>query len=183
MAKRAYFSGRNLVHFTSMRKGIPVSPGVSVGKAYCVDDAFLAGDANFMAGNFDDAISIYRRAKEVSTEIGYPLAAFNADVSELVTMWFMEDAPSEELSRAIGEIIGSAERWLESTDSGPMRDVRRTIYEDPTIESDLCVFFDGERNFECRVERKSLNKDCFGNLFWMGSLCPYFKEFLVRFYR
>jgi phosphoenolpyruvate-protein kinase (PTS system EI component) len=28
-----------------MRKGIPVSPGVSVGKVYCVDDAFLAADA------------------------------------------------------------------------------------------------------------------------------------------
>jgi len=163
-------------------KAIDLADGAGM-KKLLVLTLFLAGDANFMAGNFDDAISIYRRAKEVSTDIGYPLAAFNADVSELVTMWFMEDAPSEELSRAIGEIIGSAERWLESTDSGPMRDVRRTIYEDPTIESDLCVFFDGERNFECRVERKSLNKDCFGNLFWMGSLCPYFKEFLVRFYR
>jgi len=28
-----------------MRKGIPVSPGVTVGKAYCVDDAVLAADA------------------------------------------------------------------------------------------------------------------------------------------
>ncbi|MFX1263431.1 MAG: hypothetical protein ACFFAZ_15225, partial [Promethearchaeota archaeon] len=63
-----------------------------------------------------------------------------------------------------------------------MREVRRRIYDDSSIESDLCVFFDGERNFECRVERKALSKECFGNLYWMGSLCPYFKEFLARFY-
>ncbi len=144
---------------------------------------FLAGDANFMAGNFDDALSIYGRTREVSSEIGYPLAAFNADVSELVTMWMKDEAPGKELLEKVEEIIGPAKRWLQSPDSTPMREVRRAVYEDPTIESDLCVFFDGERNFECRVERKSLSKDCFGNLFWMGSLCPYFKEFLVRFYR
>ncbi len=172
----------NTVAATEMyEKAIDLVEGAGM-KKLLVLTLFLAGDANFLTGKYGEAINIYRRAREVSAEIGYPLAAFNADVSELVTRWAMEEDADPELIETVKGIVGPANRWLESLDSIPMREVRQTVYDDPSIESDLCVFFDGERNFECRVERKALSKDCFGNLFWMGSLCPYFKEFLARFY-
>jgi hypothetical protein len=93
-----------------------------------------------------------------------------------------EEEPDSGIVKAVEELMGESAGWHSSSDSDLMREVRRKIYEDSSIESDLCVFFDGERNFECRVERKALAKECFGNLYWMGSLCPYFKEFLARFY-
>ncbi|MHA2069572.1 MAG: hypothetical protein ACXABY_34850 [Candidatus Thorarchaeota archaeon] len=129
-----------------------------------------------------DAIAFYRQAREVSSEIGFPLSAFNADVSVLVSQWAMEEEPDPEIVKSVEALIGKSEDWLSSSDSSLMREVRRKIYDDTSMESDVCAFYDGERNFECRVERKALAKECFGNLFWMGSLCPYFKEFLGRFY-
>ncbi|MFX1441382.1 MAG: tetratricopeptide repeat protein [Promethearchaeota archaeon] len=151
-------------------------------KSFLVLALFLTGDAHFLTGEFDDAITFYKRAREVSDDIGWPLSAFNADMSVLVTQWIKEEEPDPEIVKSVEELMGKSEDWYSSSDSDLMREVRRRIYDDSSIESDLCVFFDGERNFECRVERKALSKECFGNLYWMGSLCPYFKEFLARFY-
>jgi hypothetical protein len=151
-------------------------------KSFLVLALFLAGDAHFLTTEFQDAIVFYKRAREVSDEIGFPLYAFNADVSVLVTQWALEEDPDSEIVKTVERLMGKSADWLSSSDSDLMREARRKIYEDSSIESDLCVFFDGERNFECRVERKALAKECFGNLYWMGSLCPYFKEFLARFY-
>jgi len=151
-------------------------------KSFLVLALFLTADAHFLTGEFDDAIAFYKRAREVSDEIGWPLSAFNADVSVLVTQWAQEVEPDPDIVKSVEELMGKSAEWLSSSDSNLMREVRRKIYEDSSMESDLCAFFDGERNFECRVERKALAKECFGNLFWMGSLCPYFKEFLARFY-
>jgi tetratricopeptide (TPR) repeat protein len=151
-------------------------------KSFLLLALFLTGDAHFLTGEFEDAIAFYKRAREVSDDIGWPLSAFNAEVSVLVAQWAQEEKPDAEIVKTIRDLMGKSTDWLSSTDSDLMREVRRKIYEDSSIESDLCVFFDGERNFECRVERKALAKECFGNLYWMGSLCPYFKEFLARFY-
>ncbi|MFX0108209.1 MAG: tetratricopeptide repeat protein [Candidatus Hodarchaeota archaeon] len=172
----------NIVEATEhYEKVIELADGAGM-KDLLVITLFLAGDANYLTGEFDDAIAIYRRAKQVCTDVGYPLSAFNADVSEIVTRWTMSEPPSEELVSLVSSFIGKKDDWLENPDPELMAEVRRRVFDDPSVESTLCVFFDGERNFECRVERKSLKKECFGNLFWMGSLCPYFKEFLARFY-
>ncbi len=151
-------------------------------KSFLVLALFLTGDAHFLTGEFEDAKKFYKRAREVSDDIGWPLSAFNGDVSVLVTQWAQEEEPDAEIVKAIKDLMGKSADWLNSSDSDLMREVRKKVYEDSNVESDLCVFFDGERNFECRVERKALAKECFGNLYWMGSLCPYFKEFLARFY-
>ncbi|MHA2140082.1 MAG: tetratricopeptide repeat protein [Candidatus Thorarchaeota archaeon] len=151
-------------------------------KSFLVLALFLTGDAHFLTGEFKDAIAFYKRAREVSDEIGWPLSSFNADVSVLVTQWAQEVNPDPEIVKSVDVLMGKSEDWLSSRDSNLMREVRRKVYDDSSMESDLCAFYDGERNFECRVERKALAKECFGNLFWMGSLCPYFKEFLARFY-
>ncbi|MBS3795906.1 MAG: tetratricopeptide repeat protein [Candidatus Thorarchaeota archaeon] len=141
---------------------------------------FLAADAHFMAQDFDKAIDLYREAAEVSAETDHPLFVFNAKVSEIMTEW-ERDAPADEgLLRETHEVLGSAKSWLHSDNASLMRDVRRKIYQDSSIESDTCVFFDAEKNFQCRVERTSLGKECFGNLFWMRQLCPYFKTFITH---
>ncbi|MFX1368802.1 MAG: tetratricopeptide repeat protein [Promethearchaeota archaeon] len=143
---------------------------------------FLAGDAGFLTSDFGKALQHYNRGKEISLEIGYPVTAFNADVSELVTRWAMGEEPGADLVKRIKEGLGDYEEVATSTDTGLMTKIRKRIYQDDSAESELCIFFDGEKNFECRVERKSLKKECFGNLFWMGSLCPYFRDFLTRLY-
>lgn len=141
---------------------------------------FLAGDANYMLQRYEDAISCYRRAKDVSVEIDHLLYAFNADVSELVTMIEAEKKPNQNILAMILTTLGSIGDWSDSPELSLMMDVRKKVLDDHTCDSDLCVFFDGEKSFECRVERTGLRKECFGNLYWKGGLCPYFKDFLSQ---
>ncbi len=141
---------------------------------------FQAGDANFTLQKYDEAISCYHRAKEVSLEIAHLLYAFNADASEIVTIWETGDESEDDLLKMLRSTLGNSKGWSETPDSNMMRNVRRTVLEDPRSNSDLCIFFDGEKNFECRVERTGLRKECFGNLYWKGGLCPYFKEFMIQ---
>ncbi|MFX1605379.1 MAG: tetratricopeptide repeat protein [Promethearchaeota archaeon] len=141
---------------------------------------FLAGDANFILHRYDQAIERYKDANKRALEIAHFLYAFNADISELVTLWEVGKKPNKKLLKKIRSIMGSSEDWSEFTESGLMKEVRKKVLDDPESESDLCVFFDGEKCFECRVERTGLLKECFGNLLWMGGLCPYFKEFLIE---
>ena len=139
---------------------------------------FLAGDAHFLRREFDSALKLYQKAKEFSTETGHSAHSFSADVSELMTTWAREAKPRAELLESVKSIIGPTSKWLEKEDASMMRDLRQIVVEDPSVESELCVFYDGDMNFQCRVERNSLKKECFGNLFWMGDLCKHFKEFL-----
>ncbi|TET13188.1 MAG: hypothetical protein E3J82_03390 [Candidatus Thorarchaeota archaeon] len=139
---------------------------------------FLAGDAHFLKREFDRALELYRKAKEFSTETGHSEHSFIADVSELVTTWAKEEEPRSELLESVKSIVGPTSKWLEIKNASMMRDLYQIVVEDPSVESELCVFFDGEMNFQCRVERNSLKKECFGNLFWMGDLCKHFKDFL-----
>jgi hypothetical protein len=139
---------------------------------------FLAGDAHFLKREFDSALELYRKAKEFSIEAGHSVHSFIADVSELMTTWACKEKPRAELLESVKSIVGPTSKWLEIKDGSMMRDLHQIVVEDPSVESELCVFYDGEMNFECRVERTSLKKECFGNLFWMGGLCKHFKEFL-----
>ena len=141
---------------------------------------FLAGDANYILQRYEEAISCYKRAKEVSVEIDHLLYGFNADVSELVTLWALGKKPEKRLLSSISSILGSSDDWSDSPELNLMKDVRKKVLDDAASDSELCVFFDGEKSFECRVERMGLRKECFGNLYWMGGLCPHFKEFMSK---
>ncbi|MFW9975951.1 MAG: tetratricopeptide repeat protein [Candidatus Thorarchaeota archaeon] len=141
---------------------------------------FLAGDANYILQDYDEAISCYKRAKDVSIEIDHLLYGFNAYVSELVTNWAAGKNPDVKLTKLIKSNLGPLEDWSDSPEHNLMESVRKNVLQDPTCDSDLCVFFDGEKSFECRVERTDLRKECFGNLYWMGGLCPHFKDFMLK---
>ena len=139
---------------------------------------FLAGDAHFLKREFSNALESYQKAKELSVETGHPLHSFIADVSELMTTWASKEESRAELLESVKSIVGPTSEWLEIKDASMMRDLHQIVVEDPSIENELCVFFDGEMNFQCRVERNCLKQECFGNLFWMGGLCKHFKDFL-----
>jgi len=139
-----------------------------------------AGDAYFILQKYDEAIEYYQRAKELSIEIAHLLYVFNAEASELVTIWEMGAKPEADLLDIHKTTLGKLKDWSETSDPDMMRNVRRKVLEDSASDSDLCVFFDGEKSFECRVERTGLRKECFGNLYWKGGLCPHFKEFMKR---
>ncbi|RDE11323.1 MAG: hypothetical protein C4K48_11570 [Candidatus Thorarchaeota archaeon] len=139
-----------------------------------------AGDAHYLSQNLNSAVHNYERARDVAVEVAHRLYAFNAEVSLLVTKWSMDDTSDTGLHRKIQQIIGPSSEWLAADDSQLMGSVRRAVLEDPASESELCIFYDGEKNFVCRVERQGLRKECFGNLFWMGSLCPHFRDFLTK---
>jgi tetratricopeptide (TPR) repeat protein len=139
---------------------------------------FQLGDTHHLQCNMNLAIGSYSRARRVAEEILYPLALFHADVSELISRLETDAKPPSELIKKIQDRIPDLEVWVRAANSSPMIDVRRTVFDDDSIDSDLCIFYDPEKNYECRVERTSLEKECFGNLYWMGGLCPYFKDFL-----
>ncbi|MHA1904311.1 MAG: tetratricopeptide repeat protein [Candidatus Thorarchaeota archaeon] len=143
---------------------------------------FLVGDSYFLGENLEEAMNSYSRAKKFADESNYPLVAFNADASLIVTQWEKGEVPEKVLIERVKAIIGSKEDWAASTDSSLMRDIREKVFEDAQVQSEMCIFYDRERSFECRVERKTLTKECRSNLFWMGALCPYFEEFLDRLY-
>jgi tetratricopeptide (TPR) repeat protein len=141
---------------------------------------FLAGDANYILQQYDESLAAYKKAQEVSADIDHLLYRFNAEVSELIALWAAGKKPAKKLLSMIRSTLGRSKDWSDSPELNLMKDVRRKVLEDPESDIDLCVFFDGEKSFECRVERLGLRKECFGNLYWMGGLCPHFKEFLAK---
>lgn len=143
---------------------------------------FLAGDAYFLGQEFNRAREMYRKGREAAIATGDKLVTFHADISELMIDWIEERQETSKLHVKIQSLIGQKEDWTEAYDSSPMTELRKRIHQDQTMESDHCVLFDGEMNYECRADRITLNKECFGNLFWKGSLCPYFETFLAKLY-
>ncbi|MBN2231021.1 MAG: tetratricopeptide repeat protein [Candidatus Thorarchaeota archaeon] len=141
---------------------------------------FVIGDAYYLLQNLDVALENYELARKVSAEVAHKLYSFNAETSIIVTQWARGQQPNPELIEQTRTIMSPFSDWLDASDSSLMRKVRRIVLEDPGSEIDLCVFYDGEKNFECRVERKELRKECFGNLYWMGSLCPFFRDFMAK---
>ncbi|MCK4566247.1 MAG: tetratricopeptide repeat protein, partial [Candidatus Thorarchaeota archaeon] len=141
---------------------------------------FVAGDAHYLLNELDVSISNYKLSEEIAVEIGHKLYAFNAIVSTVISLWAQEEKPDSEILGLIRSNIGETSNWLKSSDSSLMKEVRRKVLEDPESDNELCIFYDGEKTFECRVERKAPRKECFGNLFWMGNLCPHFCDFLSK---
>ena len=141
---------------------------------------FVTGDAYFLLQDFDNALKQYAKAKTVSLEVAHLLYAFNADISKIITLWIQEKESDEKLIKSIREILGPLSEWSDKADSTHMKKVRRKVLEDPASDIDLCIFFDSEKNFECRVERQKIRKECFGNLYWMGNLCPFFRNFMTK---
>jgi tetratricopeptide (TPR) repeat protein len=160
-------------------EGITMSEGAGM-KSTLALALFQAGDANYILQKYKEAFSCYTRTESVSKEIAHLLYVFNAKVSALVTLWENQIEPIDELLEMVRKTMGKLEAWSDAPESNMMRNVRRIVLEDPTCDTDICVFFDGEKSFECRVERTGLRKECFGNLYWKGGLCPYFKEFMTR---
>ena len=141
---------------------------------------FVSGDAHFLLDHIDNALSHYKRAGKIAAEIGHMLYSFNATVSIVVALWAKEQQPNVEMIDMIRLNIGETAEWLNATDSSLMNEVRRKVLDDLGSDNNLCIFYDGEKCFECRVERNGLRKECFGNLFWMGNLCPHFRDFLTK---
>jgi len=141
---------------------------------------FQAGDAHYLQHDFQLANEYYEKGRQVALDVAHKLYAFNAQISTLITQWAMNAKEDTELLNRIRTIMGPSSKWLDADDSQLMRNVRRMVLEDPASDSELCIFFDSEKSFECRVERQSLKKECFGNLFWMGYLCPHFRAFITK---
>jgi len=141
---------------------------------------FISGDAHYLLNELDVSIENYKRSEEIAVEIGHKLYAFNAIVSSVISLWAKEEKPDSKILGLIRSKIGETSNWLKSSDSSLMKEVRKKVLEDPESDNDLCIFYDGEKTFECRVERKAPRKECFGNLFWMGNLCPHFCDFLSK---
>ena len=141
---------------------------------------FVAGDAHFLLDQIDRSLHHYERAGIIALENGHRLYEFNAIASTVVTRWAKEEKPDSEQLDKIRLSIGETSAWLKATDSSLMKEVRRKVLDDPASDNNLCIFFDSEKCFECRVERNGLRKECFGNLFWIGNLCPHFVDFLTK---
>ncbi len=140
----------------------------------------LSGDAQYMIRNFEDAIVRYNQARTVSTETNDYLKIVLADVSKLVAYWVMNDIPPIGLEDKIRDLVGDPSAWMENRASSHMREIRRQLLDDDTIQSDLCIFFNPELNFKCRVDRSSTDKECFGNILWSGTVCRFLINFIKR---
>ncbi|RLI58796.1 MAG: hypothetical protein DRO93_09285 [Candidatus Thorarchaeota archaeon] len=148
-------------------------------KSTAMNAYFLTGDAYCLKQEHSKAVDYYRRAKEFAKNVSFPLDEFLADVSILVALWGGNmDVPPELLSH-IADLMGKTSDWLGSGTTR-MTLLRRRIFEDDTIQSDRCIFFNSELNFECRVERTTMRKECYGSLTWMGGLCPHFRRFMQQ---
>jgi hypothetical protein len=133
-----------------------------------------------MEHNYEQALKLYARLGKSAKEFGYPWVKFHSTVSEIVTSWELGLEVSSESIQYIQKLLGMAADWEGEVESKQMRDVRARLYEDTAMESDLCVLYDREKNFECRFERQSPRKGCFGNIFWQASVCPHLIEFLQK---
>ena len=140
---------------------------------------FLVGDAHMLKEDYKSAIEWYQKLDSDSFDFKHPLSSFNSVTSKIVATWIMGDSPSNESINKIKSVLKSLNAWTDETGIS-MQSVRQQIFGDPKLEGDACIFFDVEKNFECRVERSVLQKECNGNLYWKGSLCPYFVDFLKR---
>lgn len=142
--------------------------------------SFLIGDALFMLERPEQALEAYLVAKKNAQEANYLTEVFNAEVSILVTQYKTGQSPDLSILKRIKDVIGDSLEWKQAYDSSMMRDLRASIFQDSSIEGDMCIFYDREKNFECRVERQNSKTGCTGNLFWKISICPYYIEFLEK---
>jgi len=138
---------------------------------------FLIGDAFFLKEDYEKAIESYNEVEASTQDSSTLLRSFIARVSKFITYQAMNKPFDKDRSEYIKSIIGSLKQWTDN-DQCTMQGVRSKLLADPTVQSNICIFYDAELNFECRVERTTLPKECTGNLFWKSSLCPHFVSFL-----
>ncbi len=142
--------------------------------------SFLIADGLFMLERFDESLEAYKVAEKNAADASYATEVFNAEVSILVTQIETNVSVDQELLEKIRKKIGDLDEWKNAYDGSLMRDLRASIFQDSSIEGDMCIFYDREKNFECRVERQNSKMGCTGNLFWKAVMCPYFIDFLER---
>lgn len=166
-ALKFYEEGKRLAQGAGMRQTLTLTH-------------LVVGDAHFLLDQIDNSLKHYKKANDIAIEIGHRVYAFNSVVSIVVAQWAKEEIPDSKQLDMIRKVIGETAQWLKVSDSSLMVEVRRKVLDDPASDNNLCIFFDSENCFECRVERNGLRKECFGNLFWMGNLCPHFRDFLTK---
>ncbi|MFW9908669.1 MAG: tetratricopeptide repeat protein [Candidatus Thorarchaeota archaeon] len=142
---------------------------------------FLLADANYMQEKFKDAMKLYILAEKKAVQTGNPLLAFTARVSQIMTSFAQEVEPEKALIEEAKSVLGDVSDWVKHHDVTLMRKVRAKFIEDPDLQSELCILFDREKTFECRVETQAPRKGCNGNLLWKtGGICPYLLDFIER---
>ncbi len=147
-------------------------------KHLLIDSYVMLGDAFLLKQDLKSAVDCYSKAGEVSQSVDSLIDEFNARVSTVVAYRCAEQEPPEHLVRGLLDTLGGPDKWRASGTPLRMRDVRRKILGDRSIEGNLCIFFQADMNFQCRVDRMTLRKECFGNLFWKAQLCTYFLDFI-----
>jgi tetratricopeptide (TPR) repeat protein len=141
---------------------------------------FQIADTHYMQHRYENALKLYEKIGKSAKEYGYPLVNFHSTVSEIVTLWETGVEVPTDLIQDVQQILGTSSDWTEDAEAKQMRDTRARLYEDPAMESDLCVLYDREKNFECRFERQAPRKGCMGNIFWKASVCPHLIEFIQK---
>ncbi len=137
-------------------------------------------DTYFMQERYEESLLNHAEALKYAEDANDYIDAFNTRVSLIVTKLAIAEPVEDSEIELVREQLGSPDLWVNSSDSKPMQSLRARILQDESVTSDQCIFFNCERNFECRVVRDISRTGCMGNLFWKGSLCPYFIEFLQR---
>ncbi len=151
------------------------SCGLSV---FSINTLFLAGDAYFLKEDYDNALEMYSKAREAAAKGPYPLGMFLADISSIVIHWMSNTEIMEELLKSVMDLMEPLDEWIDNPDPSIMTRLRRNIFDDDSVTSQRCVFFDREYPFTCRVDRLTMKKECFGNLQWMGGFCTYLQKFV-----
>ncbi len=134
----------------------------------------------FLKGDTQGASEVYTQIEKMSKEVSDRMNEFCAIVGRVATKWASKQSPQKEDLQRLSEIIGDAASWTDRSDTALMRSMRAKILNDPSVMSDMCVFYDIDGVFQCMVERLTLHKECYGNLFWKGTICPYFRDFMTR---
>ncbi len=158
-------------------EGLAISRNAGLGYLI-INVLFLMGDAYFLQQDYNKAIEIYQQARSEAKKAGAELDVFLSDVSTIMVYYNRSEAIPHELVSSVTEVMEPLSKWSKSSTPEMVVDLRRRIFEDKMVSSSTCIFFDREMNFSCRVNRDGLRKECFGNLLWMGSFCPYFLQFV-----
>ncbi len=140
-------------------------------------------DAHLLRGESQVVADLYSQTEKEARQLSDPMNTFAGAVGKLVVALAAGESPPSDVLQWIASIMGSLAEWTEISASQSMQNVRSKILKDPHVTSDLCVFYDINRIFQCMVDQTTLSKDCCGNLLWKGTLCPYFKEFMSRLSR
>ncbi|MEM2141707.1 MAG: hypothetical protein QXS20_04840 [Candidatus Thorarchaeota archaeon] len=137
-------------------------------------------DVSYLLGWFEEVAQIAREVRSVAERYRNPFFVFLTDVDEAHASWALGRRPDGNVLKHLRAILGAPQDWSDESCLLQMREARRRAFEDKSIESTACIFYDQEMNFVCRADRSTLRKECLGNILWSGSLCPYLSSFVER---